>query len=398
LLLKKLDGWTDVGNSIDNSITNLVFYDKCIVKISPYFEDKNKRRKETVINGIDLVAIYQNNELTVSLQINNKIKVATSIFDTIIDSCEINFDSNTVLISDKYKVDDKYDISQSHLYSVIVSAGDYTIISEPNIDSFVLYYKNKAENFFESRAFGISNLGDILYIKPADKRIIIIEKDILNKPNKLSKCYIDGGNSYYIEVIDTDVVRDLLLDSISESNNTNWVGIDINDKVKRMSLKDKSEEIIRHHFCFSNDLEVLKYAYHIDYKSEEFYALVFFRCSNEYKFYLFKDKIENLYRKYGFPRLLSVSYAKGVTSEVLNIFDNLDKLTTNDYDYERVLQLCDKKWNTGYGSIDLRIFKMYDKKKRYYDHKYYRVSITIAPQESSLFSTLHLVRRIMLTF
>jgi hypothetical protein len=247
-----------------------------------------------------------------------------------------------------------------------------------------------------------------LYIRAADERIIAVKKDMLNEPKNLSKHYIDVYDRY-IDVIDADIVRDLLLDSMGKSNNTNWVGININDKLKLVNLKDKSKEIIRRYFCFGNDPEFLEYAYHVDYESEEFYALVFFICpetggtnfsgSNKCKIYLFKDKIENLYRGYSQPRLLFVSYPKDYTSEIIHIYSNLKQITINDYDYGRLLQICGKKLNTVFRAIGLRIFKMYDKnKKRYYDYKYHRVSITIEPQDSSLFSTLHLVRRIMPIF
>ena len=142
-------------NSIDNSIPNLVFYDKCIFNITLSFENTKTRNKKTLKDALGIVCVYQNNELTVSLQINSNIKIETTSYDL-----DIDFGNVTVMISDKYKIDSKYNISQSHLYSVITSTNDHTIIGEPNISwgRVVLYRKNKERFIYSSKYLDINIL------------------------------------------------------------------------------------------------------------------------------------------------------------------------------------------------------------------------------------------------
>jgi len=67
----------NVINNVDNSIANLVFYDRCVVNISLSTLDvKGERMK--LRDALGVVASYLNNELTVKLQINKKIKIESS--------------------------------------------------------------------------------------------------------------------------------------------------------------------------------------------------------------------------------------------------------------------------------------------------------------------------------
>ena len=258
----------DVANNINNSIANLVFYDRCVVNISLSFKNTKTSSAKTLKDAISIVAVYQNNKLTVSLQINSNIKIETPSHNY-----EVDFGSITVLISNNYKVDNKYDISQSQLYSVIVSTSDYTIIRETNIspNTFALYYKNKPNIIFSDTRFSITNFGNILSISIFDngihknlhKGLWVVKKDILSEPNEINKYYIEYNDSG-INIIDTEVIRKLFLNNMQKSNNTNWVGIDITNIVKHVSIKDRLQEMIRHYVSPNDDFEFYSYEYYID--------------------------------------------------------------------------------------------------------------------------------------
>jgi len=70
-----------------------------------------------------------------------------------------------------------------------------------------------------------------------------VKKDILSKPKETNKYYIEHNDSG-INIIDTEVIRKLLLNSMHKNNNTNWIGIDITDIVKHVSIKDRLQEMI----------------------------------------------------------------------------------------------------------------------------------------------------------
>jgi hypothetical protein len=196
LSLKITDKLADVTNTIDNSIFNLVFYDSCIVNISLSFGHTDEPNSKTLKDALSIVAVYQNNELTVRLQINSNIKIEMPSYNY-----GINFGSSTVLTDDKYIVDNKYNLSQSHLYSVMASGSDYTIISEHNIGKFALYYKNEADIIFPDKYFSISNLGNILFISTFGKKLVFVSKDRLFKLNKINKYYV-LSKPPYIDIID----------------------------------------------------------------------------------------------------------------------------------------------------------------------------------------------------
>jgi len=258
----------NITNSIDNSIANLVFYDRCVVNISLSFENTKTSSKNTIKDAISIVAVYQSNKLTVSLQINSNIKIETPSHDY-----DIDFGSLKVLISNNYEMDKKYNISQSQLYSVIVSTSDYTIIRETNIspNTFALYYKNKPNIIFSDTRFSITNFGNILSISIFDngihknlhKGLWVVKKDILSEPNEINKYYIEYNDSG-INIIDTEVIRKLFLNNMQKSNNTNWVGIDITNIVKHVSIKDRLQEMIRHYVSPNDDFEFYSYEYYID--------------------------------------------------------------------------------------------------------------------------------------
>jgi hypothetical protein len=392
-------------NSIDASMANLVFYDMCIINIS-LSVGNNESNEKKLINALSVVATYQNNELTVRLQINDNMKVKTSR-----SYYEINFGSSTVLVSNTYKIDNKYDIFQSRLYSVIASFDDYTIASESNMkhpdtgaEYFILYCDNKPDrvlqNTYLETSFKIHNLGDILFIKASNKRIAAVRKNRLIKLNKVDKYYIEG-NAKCIEVIDIESVRNLALSRMRRNNDTHWVGVDITDKVKRVHLKDELKKIILHDFCYDTDLILYACAYYEDYTAEELYSLVWFRCYGKVepglkvpqwdRVYLFKSKIKSLVSGH-------ISFRLVRQFEIDNFMCSasiLDGLKLNESTSDGRLRLLSNKWNTGYGCIDLRFFKMYDKLNAYYDYGYNRKSTGVVPTDMSIVCTLHLVHRIL---
>ena len=373
----------DVANNINNSIANLVFYDRCVVNISLSFKNTKTSSAKTLKDAISIVAVYQNNELTVSLQINSNIKIETPSHNY-----EVDFGSITVLISNNYKVDNKYDISQSQLYSVIVSTSDYTIIRETNIspNTFALYYKNKPNIIFSDTRFSITNFGNILSISIFDngihknlhKGLWVVKNDILSEPNEINKYYIEYNDSG-INIIDTEVIRKLFLNNMQKSNNTNWVGIDITNIVKHVSIKDRLQEMIRHYVSPNDDFEFYSYEYYIDDEAEEFYSLVCLRNKSielqKHRFYIFKCNINYLFSRRGYLKLVGIFETSVSENRMPSLLH----------------------WNTGNKFIDSKFFEKYYKYTAYYDYRYNRRSTRKSISVPYIVSILHLVRRIMPT-
>jgi hypothetical protein len=389
-------------NSIDNSTPNLVFYDKCIFNITLSFENTKTRNKKTLKNALSIVCVFQNNELTVSLQINSSIKIETHSYDL-----DIDFGNVTVLISDKYKIDSKYNISQSHLYTVIASIDKHTIIGEPNISlgRVVLYRKNEKSFISSSKYLNMNNFGGILFVRVFNKLFAYIRKDLVAKISKIGRYYIEIENEIdHINIIENKTIRELLLDKISEGNNKDWVVMELTDIVKRINLKDRLKKEIRRYVCSNNNFVFVLYAYYIDYEAEEFYALVYFQCVEQvegddaalgkYRIYLFRDKIEQLFSNYDSLRLVWKFETNEPPKDIpiilhTKVIDG-DKVNV----YTMLLRLLNNKWNTGNGFIDMKVFQIYGKPDAYYDYKHNRRSITVSPTNTSFASTLHLVRRI----
>jgi len=379
----EIDIEKDITNNIDNSIVNLVFYDRCVVNISLYFENTKTSSKRRLKDAISIVAVYQDNELTVSLQINSNIKIETPSHDYNID-----FNSITVITSNNYKMDNRYNISQSHLYSVIVSTSDYTIIREPNIapNTFALYYKNKPNIIFSDTIFSITNFSNIFLISIFDnwiyknlhKGLWVVKKDILSKPNEINKYYIEYNDSG-INIIDNEVIRKLLLNSMHKSNNTNWAGIDITDIVKHVSIKDRLQEMVRHYISPNDDFEFCDYEYYIDDNAEKFYSLVCLQNksneSQKHRFYILECNINYLLSRNGYFRLVGM-FEKSVSENRMPSLHH---------------------WYWGDKFIISKFFEEYYKYTGYYDHRYNRRSIRKSISAPYIVSILHLVRQIMPT-
>jgi hypothetical protein len=412
-----------VINNICTSIANLVFYDRCVFKFSLSFWNDKEGLKGmiSIKNALSIVAICQNSELTISLQINSNIKV-----ETFYHSYDIDFGSKTILMSDKYKIDNKYDISQSHLYSVIASAGDYTIISEPNLcpshnycASFVLYYKNKPKIVFGGDDFKINNFGDILLIGASDKRLVFVKKDKSFKLGEINEYYIAGDSSGIsivdedgysgiditdknydsnISIIDTKAVRDLLMNSVNRNSNMNWVGIDITDKVKHVPLGDKLKKGVRRYVGFTVEFELPIFAYYIDYKAEELYLLVWIHLiiDEKIRICLFRTEIKNLLSSNTAFRLVW-EFETDIITVLTSETSILSKINLGMGTVNRVLRLLSNKLNTMNGSTNLSLFVMYNAKNAYYDYEYNRRSISASPIDTAIPSTLHLVCRIKQT-
>jgi hypothetical protein len=401
--LDKLYIAINVKSSIDTSIADSVHYDKYVVNIRLYLGAGITAN--VLKDAISLIAIYRDNELAVMLQINREVTLVISSY-----THEIDFGETTILTSGKYKLDNKYDISQSRLYSVIISAGDYTIVNESNRrwSGFALYRNNEIYAILPYRYFSLNSFDNILFVRASDKMLACANKNRLTKINIVNRYYvkcIENNNSddsticRDINVIETKVVRDLLLDRMSESNDVKWVAVDVTDKVKKVHLKDKLEKEAHLYICSNEDFSFFDYAFYIDYDTEELYTLVFFRCKStnpkKYRVYLFKCKIDRLLSSHNSFILVWKFETSVLKSKVSSILHNLNKMISSD---NRVLRLLSKKFGKEIRFIGLKIFEAYDKNNAYHDYGYNRKSIRTLPQESSIASTLHLVRRMLPTF
>ncbi len=403
-LFDKLHFSANIINSIDDNIDNLVFYDKCIINVSLSFKKTNTRDEKTLKDALSILAIYQKNELTVSLQINSSINLETPNFSYV-----IKLKSSMILTSDKYKIENKYDISKSHLYSVIVSAGDYTIINEPNVNRFVLYHKNEMSFISSNEYLDINNFGNILFVRASNKLFVFAKKDRLRKLHEVKRYYIEYEGPY-INIIDTKIVSNLILHVIQRSSNISWVVMEITDMVKRVNLENKLKNAIRHYVCPNNNFLFFLYTHYIDHESEEFYFLVHFQClerveANEpvpgkYRIYLFKDRIDGLFSSHDSLRLVwkietddpprntsSILCTHATSGDKLNIYTMLSKLLNNKF-------INENEFFDEYEFINMKAFEIYKEIDAYYDDRYSRRSVTLPPVNTSFASTLHLVRRI----
>jgi hypothetical protein len=419
----KLRFKVNATSSIDTKNDNLVFYNKYVVNITISFKNAGK----TFENVLSIFAVYDNYELTVRLQINGKAELKISRHRH-----EIDFGSSIVLKSDKYKVDNKYDISQSHLYSVIASAGDYTIISEPTMsckdkycNAFVLYYKGERSYVFKDSDFSISSFGNIMFILFHnihneifyDKTLAFINKNWSKNVKEANKYYVIDGSSSYLKMIDIDFLKGLVLDR-TRNNNANWVGMDITDKVIELNLGDKLTEMVRRFDCPSGDCRFFRKFYYVDPNGDyqfynalyyidkdagEFYSLVYFRTSKKvsptavktkaYRMYLLKAKIEDLLGRKARFRLIW-KFKGNVRNHIVNtILHHPERIMRGDC--RKLLRLLSNKWNTGNGFTDLKVFNMCGKGEVYHDYRYNRISIKKMPKGEYVLCNLHLVRRIV---
>ena len=408
--VKNLDhlsfGYTIVSN-IENSTSDLVFYDRYLVVISLYFGSTKTGDSKFLTDALSVDASFQNRKLTVSLRINNKLNIKTPSYDY-----EVDLGSSTVLMDNSYKVDDKYDISQSHLYSVIASFGDYTIISESNHarDKVTLYYKNEPNFRFSISYLNIDDFNNIIFIRLHNKLLVSVNKYRPIEPRKTSKYYLQY-NSSNIHIIDTKVIKNLITSITHKNNNKKLVGIDITDItdiVIHVRVKDKLEQALRPYACSNDDPISFFYTYYIDHDEEEFYALTYFCCLQriddkwnifrKHKIYLFRCKIVDLISdrtSFRLVRKFDFDTNKYPPNTIISIILN-NKIITGHYG--KILRLLSNKWNTGSAFADLKIFEIYDKSDAYYDYKYNRRSIQTSPIDTSLYTELHIVWRIMSIF
>ncbi len=383
-----LDVEVTVKNSIDNSVAELIFYNKCIVDISLRFENTKKGSKKKFNGALSVIAIYQNKKLTVSLQINKNINIEAYY------SKNVDLGTDIVLISSMYEIDDKYDLSQSKLYSVIFSSGDYTIIGEPNMSSVrvAAYYKNNPSFVFLYPHLHIENFNDILFISTDDKKLVSINKNMLAKAGNLNQYYIKHVDSY-VDIIETKAIVDLISDSIRQSHNTNWVTIDANGVVKQVKIENILVKKISRYFNLRGHFVISSYLHYIDYEKKELYSLIYLSGVLGSRFYLFNGKVDCLLSKNNCFRLVWGFETNASIDKIPSfLFSQLrgNRLNT----YSKILRLLSNQWNTGNGFIALKVLKEYSKPNAYYDYSYNRKSITISPIDTSIASTLHLVIRI----
>jgi hypothetical protein len=389
---------TSVTSSINNNNGYIVFYDGYLVNITLLFESIKTYERKCLWDVLSVMAVYQNKELTVELRINDKISIKTHSY-----TYEIDFGSSTILSSNRYKVADKYDITQSHLYSVIATSDSYTVVGGPIVTSetVTLYHKNEQSYITSVSDFSAENFEDILFIRLSDRVLAFADKDKFFRKSKIHRYYVSHHASN-IEVIDTQVVRHLIDDSMRKSSKTKWVAIDITDIVKRISLEDKLKKLIYPHYCPSGYFSSFQYAYYIDYDKEELYSLVYFQCIEigkdnlpefgNYKFYLFKCKIEHLLTEHTTFRLIK-KFEFETNKGPSNLYYMLRYNIISD-DYSNILRLLSNKWNTGNAFMDLKIFEIYDKAEAYYDFTYNRISIRTTPTSTSIYCKLNLARRV----
>ena len=396
-VMDKVSLYTGVTSSINNNNGDIAFYDGYLVNITLSFENTKTYEEKYFWDVLSLMAVYQNKELTVELRINDKISIKTHSY-----TYEINFGASTIFSSNSYKVDDEYDIAQSHLYSVIATSDSYTVANGPIVtwETVTLYHRNEQSYIISVSDFDVENFEDILFIRLSDRILAFADKDTFFRKSTIHRYYVSHHTSN-IEVIDTQAVRHLIEDSMRKSSNTKWLAIDITDIVKRVSLEDKLKKLIYPHYCPSGYFASFHYAYHVDYDEEELYSLVYFQCIEigrdnlpefgKHKFYLFKCKIGHLLTEHTIFKLIkrfefdTNKYPSNL-SYILhyNIISN---------DYSNILRLLGNKWNTGNGFADLKIFDIYSRSDAYYDFMHNRRSIATYPISISIVSGLHLVRR-----
>jgi hypothetical protein len=388
---------TRVASSINNN-GDIVFYDGYLVNITLLFENTKTYERKYFLDAISVMAVYQGKELTVELRINDKINIKNHSY-----TYEIDFGSITILSRNSYKVADEYDITQSHLYSVIATSDSYTVADGPiaTRGTVTLYHKNEQSYVIPVSNFEVENFEDILFIRLSDRILAFADKDAFFRKSKIYRYYISHRTSN-IEVVDTHVVRHLIEDSMRKSSKTKWVAIDITDIVKRVSLEDKLKKLIYPHYCSSSYFVSFHYAYHVDYDKEELYSLVHFQCIEigrdnlpefgKHKFYLFKCNIGHLLNEHTIFRLIKkFEFEIGEYSSNLS-YKLLDNIKGDDY--SNILRLLSNKWNTGNGFADLKILEIYSRLDAYYDFMYNRRSIVTYPVDKYIVSYLHLVRRI----
>jgi hypothetical protein len=352
------------GYNIDRDSRGTVFYQKYYIDISLYIDKRFG-------GDISLTASYQNLELEVVLKVSEEINIVR-----------------------RYAIDAKLDLSTSHLYSVIVTSGEYTLLKSARVSHQAeLYYKTEPQNTHINinLGFKINRHEDISIIEADSKYFVVF--------NRLKTYKIPSQNWYHVLLEDAEIKilvlhrMASLMTKVSDGIHNNAIVFDEKmQEVKVMRLDVFLINLVALNLekyledkCVPNHTDVMA---KVDLYNNKFYILFWSYCSSHKKYYftLFECSISDILKG---PHYFRLMWLFGVDARPLFYHDssyryNVKRLYAytrikHSYFAESLLTMFDNNMNkisTIYDGIFLG--GLYDSSRYYHDLKFNRKSINIA--------------------
>ena len=256
----------NVTNHLQKGKDNLIFSERCVfdfqeIKLWPYCVIKEP---------FSLIVNYRGNELAVSLETNEAILTCS-------DGRQIKFEDKLVLMNKKYKIKNPYDISDSHLYSILHSCEDYTfiegeIVKQPNI---AVYYKNEQLDYIPSSKFEVYNVDGIILIMANDRIYASITREVLSKKYSIRKYFMIDNNGVILIINVLKIYQLLLIQSLISGKDKLLINIEAKEVIKNVNPIDIVHKMTKKLFRIFNDSSPVfsHFKYYLDNEKGYIYLL-----------------------------------------------------------------------------------------------------------------------------
>jgi hypothetical protein len=352
------------GYNIDRDIGGTVFYQK-------YYIDIRLHVDKRFGGDISLTASYQNRELEVVLKVSEDISIVR-----------------------RYAIDTKLDLAASHLYSVIVTSGEYTLLKGARDSNHVeLYYKTEPQNtdININSSFEINRYEPISIIEVDSKYFVVFNR---SKTDKFS------AQNWYHVLLEYGAIKILalhrmvsLMTKISDGSHSNAIVFDEKMKeIKVMQLHTLLRDLV--YLNLGKYLEdkcnpsSVNFVAKVNSYNDKFYILFWSYCYSHRKYYftLFECSISDILKGAHYFRLMWLFevderplFYKYDSSYRYNA-KRLYAYTKIKHSYfaESLLTMFDNNMNkisTIYDDIVLG--GLYDSNRYYYDLRFNRKSINV---------------------
>jgi len=273
------------GYNIDRDIGGTVFYQK-------YYIDIRLHVDKRFGGDISLFASYQNGEIEVLFKISEDINIVR-----------------------RYAIDAKLDLSASHLYSVIITSDEYTLLKGTRVsDHIELYYKTEPQDVtinINSRysRFRINRHEDVTITEVNSKYFIVFNKAKIDKFSTKNWYHLmlEDGN---IKILALHRMANFI-SNISDSNHNNAIVFDEKMKeIKVMQLYTLLSDLVTLNLekyledkCNPNSANFVA---KVNLYNDKFYILFFSYCSSHKKYYftLFECSISDILKGAHYFRLM----------------------------------------------------------------------------------------------
>jgi hypothetical protein len=255
-----------VTNRLQKDKDNLIFCEGCVFDFKAI-----QLSRDCVINQpFSLIVNYKDSQLSISLKTNEAILECST-------GKQIKFEDRLELVNKKYKIENYYNISTSHLYSILGSFDKYTFIEEkivkqPNI---TVYYKNKQFDYIPSNKFEVYNVDGIILIMANDRIYASITREVLSKKYGIRKYFIIDNNGFISIINVLKIYQLLLIQSLRSDKDKLVINIEAKEVIKDVNLIYMVHKMKKKLFRIFNDSSFVfsHFNYYLDNEKECIYLL-----------------------------------------------------------------------------------------------------------------------------